>query len=134
MKTLRQWLSGFLLLLAAGSLSAQAAPESYSFTLQQRKPDLTLMRDLADIEETSEPCPGGVESVRSWYGLRDRDGLFVRDFQTCYNDVRKIGERGRVSRMTAGGETRIANMNRRGIRADKDHVLDLLCAPSVVLE
>jgi len=63
---------------------------AWIITLQQRKPDLTLMRDLADIEETSEPCPGGTESVRSWYGLRDREGYFVRDFQICYSDVRKI--------------------------------------------
>jgi hypothetical protein len=63
---------------------------AWILTLQQRKPDLILMRDLADIEQTSDPCPGSVEAVRSWYGLRDPDGLFVRDFHVCYNDVRKI--------------------------------------------
>lgn len=63
---------------------------AWILTLQQRKPDLVLMRDLAEIEQTSEPCPGSVEALRSWYGLRDPDGLFVRDFHVCYNDVRKI--------------------------------------------
>jgi hypothetical protein len=63
---------------------------AWILTLQQRKPDLILMRDLAEIEQTSEPCPGSAEAVRSWYGLRDPDGLFVRDFHVCYNDVRKI--------------------------------------------
>ncbi|KAM0706490.1 hypothetical protein Q7P35_005817 [Cladosporium inversicolor] len=63
---------------------------AYILTLQQRKPDLILMRDLAEIEQTSEPCPGSVESIRSWYGLRDPEGYFVRDFHVCYNDVRKI--------------------------------------------
>jgi hypothetical protein len=63
---------------------------AWILTLQQRKPDLILMRDLAEIEQTSEPCPGSAEALRSWYGLRDPDGLFVRDFHVCYNDVRKI--------------------------------------------
>ena len=63
---------------------------AYILTLQQRQPDLVLMHDLADIEQTSEPCPGGAEALRSWYGLRDPDGLYVRDFHICYSDVRKI--------------------------------------------
>jgi hypothetical protein len=63
---------------------------AWILTLQQRKPDLILMHDLAEIEQTSEPCPGGAEALRSWYGLRDPDGLYVRDFHICYSDVRKI--------------------------------------------
>ncbi|TKA83416.1 hypothetical protein B0A55_00362 [Friedmanniomyces simplex] len=63
---------------------------AWLLTLQQHRTDLTLLRDLADIEETSEPCPGGTEAVRSWYGLRDREGYFVKDFHICYSDVRKI--------------------------------------------
>jgi len=63
---------------------------AWILTLQQRKPDLVLMRDLADIEQSSDPCPGDAEALRSWYGLRDPDGLFVRDFHICYSDVRKI--------------------------------------------
>jgi hypothetical protein len=51
---------------------------------------LVLLKDIADIEETSAPCPGAIETVQSWYGLRDTDGLFVRDFHICYGDVRKI--------------------------------------------
>lgn len=63
---------------------------AWLLTLQQQRTDLTLLQDVADIEETSTPCPGGVESVTNWYGLRDPDGLFVRDFHLCYGDVRKI--------------------------------------------
>jgi len=63
---------------------------AWLLTLQQNRMDLTLLRDLAEIESTSQPCPGGHEAVRSWYGLRDTDDLFVRDFHVCYNDVRKI--------------------------------------------
>lgn len=59
-------------------------------TLQQQRTDLALLQDIADIEDTSTPCPGGVESIQNWYGLRDPDGLFVRDFHLCYGDVRKI--------------------------------------------
>ncbi|KAK6430653.1 hypothetical protein LTR95_013191 [Oleoguttula sp. CCFEE 5521] len=63
---------------------------AWLLTLQQRKFDLHLMRDLAEIEESSEPCPGEDEAVQSWHGLRDADGLFVRNFHICYADVRKI--------------------------------------------
>lgn len=63
---------------------------AWLLTLHQQKPDLTLLRDLASIEETSEPCPGAQSGVRTWFGLRDPDGLFVRDFQVCYTDVRKV--------------------------------------------
>lgn len=63
---------------------------AWLLTLQQQRTDLTLLKDLAEIEETSEPCPGGHEDVRSWYGLRDDEGLFVRHFHICYADVRKI--------------------------------------------
>jgi len=63
---------------------------AWLLTLQQQRTDLTLLKDLADMEETSEPCPGSHEAVRSWYGLRDNEGLFVRDFHICYSDVRKI--------------------------------------------
>ncbi|KAK0366304.1 hypothetical protein LTS02_007037 [Friedmanniomyces endolithicus] len=62
---------------------------AWLLTLQQHRTDLTLLRDLADIEATSEPCPGGTEATRSWYGLRDREGYFVKDFHICYSDVRK---------------------------------------------
>lgn len=63
---------------------------AWLLTLQQQRTDLTLLKDIADIEETSAPCPAGVETVMNWYGLRDLDGLFVRDFHLCYGDVRKI--------------------------------------------
>ncbi|PIB01423.1 hypothetical protein CB0940_01829 [Cercospora beticola] len=63
---------------------------AWLLTLQQHRTDLTLLQDIADIEETSAPCPGGIQSVQNWYGLRDPDGLFVRDFHLCYGDVRKI--------------------------------------------
>ncbi|KAI5371044.1 hypothetical protein Slin14017_G019230 [Septoria linicola] len=63
---------------------------AWLLTLQQHRTDLTLLQDIADIEETSAICPGGIETVQNWYGLRDPDGLFVRDFHLCYGDVRKI--------------------------------------------
>lgn len=63
---------------------------AWLLTLQQQRTDLTLLQDIADIQETSAVCPGGVKSVQNWYGLRDPDGLFVRDFHLCYGDVRKI--------------------------------------------
>ncbi|KAK3623505.1 hypothetical protein LTR22_024355 [Elasticomyces elasticus] len=63
---------------------------AWLLTLQQQRTDLTLMRDLTDIDEANEPCPGGVEAVRSWYGLRDREGYYVKDFHICGSDVRKI--------------------------------------------
>ncbi|KAM3415991.1 hypothetical protein BST61_g9479 [Cercospora zeina] len=63
---------------------------AWLLTLQQHRTDLTLLQDIADIEETSAPCPGGIQSAQNWYGLRDPDGLFVRDFHLCYGDVRKI--------------------------------------------
>ncbi|KAK5116090.1 hypothetical protein LTR85_009372 [Meristemomyces frigidus] len=63
---------------------------AWLLTLQQQRTDLTLLKDLIDIEETSEPCPGHHDAVRSWYGLRDNEGYFVRDFHICYADVRKI--------------------------------------------
>ncbi|KAK6396144.1 hypothetical protein LTR65_010254 [Meristemomyces frigidus] len=63
---------------------------AWLLTLQQHRTDLTLLRDLVEIDETSEPCPGHHEAVRSWYGLRDNEGYFVPDFHICYTDVRKI--------------------------------------------
>ena len=64
---------------------------AWLLTLQQQRTDLNLLKDLADIEETSpETCPGKHEAVRSWFGLRDSDGLFVKNFFICYSDVRKI--------------------------------------------
>ncbi|EME49654.1 hypothetical protein DOTSEDRAFT_68435 [Dothistroma septosporum NZE10] len=63
---------------------------AWLLTLQQQRTDLGLLKDVAEIESTTEPCPGSIESVRSWYGLRDPDGLFVRDFHICFGDVRKV--------------------------------------------
>ncbi|KAK5112017.1 hypothetical protein LTR62_004551 [Meristemomyces frigidus] len=63
---------------------------AWLLTLQQQRTDLQLLKDLVEIDESSEPCPGSQEAVRSWYGLRDSDGYFVRDFQICYTDVRKV--------------------------------------------
>ncbi|QIW97780.1 hypothetical protein AMS68_003298 [Peltaster fructicola] len=63
---------------------------AYLLTVQQRLADLQLFRDLADIDANSDPCPKGQEAVRVWYGLKDNEGLFVRDFQVCYTDVRKL--------------------------------------------
>ncbi|KAK3072961.1 hypothetical protein LTR53_005872 [Teratosphaeriaceae sp. CCFEE 6253] len=63
---------------------------AWLLTLQQQLADLRLLKDVAEIEESSEPCPGGTEAVRTWYGLQDNEGYYVKDFHLCYNDVRKI--------------------------------------------
>ncbi|KAK5175035.1 uncharacterized protein LTR77_000171 [Saxophila tyrrhenica] len=63
---------------------------AWLFTLQQQRTDLRLLEDLAEVEETSTPCPGDKLGSRTWYGLRDADGYFVKDFRICYSDVRKI--------------------------------------------
>lgn len=63
---------------------------AWLLTLQQQRPDLGLLKDVAEIESTTAPCPGSVPTAQSWYGLRDSEGLFVRDFHLCYGDVRKI--------------------------------------------
>ncbi|TKA32902.1 hypothetical protein B0A50_01128 [Salinomyces thailandicus] len=62
---------------------------AWLLTLQQQRTDLKLLKDLAEIDETHEPCPGAREAVRSWYGLRDDEGLFVRAFHICPTDVAK---------------------------------------------
>lgn len=48
------------------------------------------MKDMVDIDASDYPCSGSEEAVRPWHGVRDVHGLFVRDFQICYADVRKI--------------------------------------------
>lgn len=63
---------------------------AWLLTLQQQRTDLSLLKDVAEIESTTAPCPGSVQTAQSWYGLRDSEGLFVRDFHLCYGDVRKI--------------------------------------------
>ena len=63
---------------------------AWLLTLRQQRTDLDLLKDVAEIEETTAECPGHEPVVRSWYSLRDPDGLFVKDFHICYSDVRKI--------------------------------------------
>ena len=64
---------------------------AWLYTLQQQRTDLDLLKDVAKIEDSSDPpCPGDREVVRPWYGLRDPDGLFVKNFHVCYSDVRKV--------------------------------------------
>lgn len=63
---------------------------AWLLTLQQQRTDLALLKDVAEIEATTARCPGSVQTAQSWYGLRDSEGLFVRDFHLCYGDVRKI--------------------------------------------
>ncbi|WPH03336.1 Hypothetical protein R9X50_00621300 [Acrodontium crateriforme] len=63
---------------------------AWLLTLQQQRTELGLLKAFGDIDETTDTCPGSREAARSWYGLRDLDGLFVRDFHVCFNDVQKI--------------------------------------------
>ena len=64
---------------------------AYLLTLQQQRADLNLLKDIAEIEENHpEQCPSDTPAVRSWYGIRDAEGKFVKNFHICYSDVRKI--------------------------------------------
>ncbi|KXL48869.1 hypothetical protein M433DRAFT_62835 [Acidomyces richmondensis BFW] len=63
---------------------------AWLLTLQQQRTDLTLLKDMAEVEETSDPCPGSNEALRAWYGVKDPEGLFVREFHICHADVRKL--------------------------------------------
>ncbi|KAF2724118.1 hypothetical protein K431DRAFT_218763 [Polychaeton citri CBS 116435] len=63
---------------------------AWLLTLERERTDLMLLRDMAEVDETSEPCAGSHQAVRSWYGLRDPEGYFVRNFHVCYSDIRKI--------------------------------------------
>lgn len=60
-------------------------------TIQRQRADLNILKDLAEVEENHpESCPGDEAAIRSWYGIRDADGKFIKNFHICYNDVRKI--------------------------------------------
>nr|POE90593.1 hypothetical protein CFP56_60206 [Quercus suber] len=63
---------------------------AWLLTLQWQRTNLAMLKDLADIEETGDQCLGTAEGSRSWYGLRDNEGIFIRNFYVCYSDVRKI--------------------------------------------
>ena len=63
---------------------------AWLLTLQQQRSDLNLLKDISAIEESTAPCPGDRAAALSWYGLRDSEGMFLRNFRICYSDVRKI--------------------------------------------
>jgi hypothetical protein len=64
---------------------------AWLLTIQQERADLNLLKDIAEFEESHpEQCPGDASAVRTWYGIRDSDGVFVKNFYICYSDVRKI--------------------------------------------
>lgn len=63
---------------------------AFLLTLQRERSDLGYLKDLADIDRTTNACPGNQEDYGPWYGLRDADNYFIRDFRVCYADVRKL--------------------------------------------
>ena len=63
---------------------------AWNLTLQRRKSDLSLVKEIAHIEETSERCSGSAPQARIWFGIRNCDYEFVPGFQVCHCDVRKI--------------------------------------------
>ena len=63
---------------------------AFLLTIQRDRPDLSYLKDLADIDRTTNACPGNQEDWGPWYGLRDADNFFIKDFRVCYADVRKI--------------------------------------------
>ena len=65
---------------------------AFLLTLQRGLSDLGLFKALADIDRTTNACPGNQEALGPWYGLRDNDNYFIKDFRVCWADVRKIEE------------------------------------------
>lgn len=63
---------------------------AFLLTLQRERSDLVYLKDLAEIDRTTSACPGNQEDYGPWYGLRDSDNFFIRNYCVCYADVRKI--------------------------------------------
>ena len=63
---------------------------AWLLTLERKRGDLVLLKEIAEIDKSTEACPGVVEESGPWFGLRDADGYYIQDFRVCYNDVRKI--------------------------------------------
>ena len=63
---------------------------AWLLTLQQQRTDFTLLKYLAEIQATGDDCPGAREEARSWYGITDDEGHFVRHFHVCHSDVQRV--------------------------------------------
>lgn len=63
---------------------------AYLLSVQERLPNLKLMKELADIDGECDPCPGHQMAIRTWHGLRDDQGLYVRNFTICQADIMKL--------------------------------------------
>nr|POE96408.1 hypothetical protein CFP56_56458 [Quercus suber] len=100
---------------------------AWLLTLQWQRTNLALLKDIASIDETGDPCLGIGDGFRSWYGLRDSQGNFVWDFYVCYSDVRKIerllptlsGMFVRMPQPISGEKHRCAVGNTKGDRFQK---------------
>ncbi|KAK0316644.1 hypothetical protein LTR01_000394 [Friedmanniomyces endolithicus] len=91
---------------------------AWLLTLQQHRTDLTLLRDLADIEATSEPCPGGTEATRSCDVRKTErllptlSGFFVRLPQRYSHGMYTCGIRAEGNRFSAYLDALIATHER----------------------
>ncbi|KAF2141209.1 uncharacterized protein K452DRAFT_228784 [Aplosporella prunicola CBS 121167] len=64
---------------------------AWELTLEQQRPDLSLIRALASITHTEPECPDTRETHRVWYGLpRPYDDAPISNLHICQADVRTL--------------------------------------------
>jgi hypothetical protein len=63
---------------------------AWLLTLKRQRPDLDLLYGLNAISAAEPECPGPMEAVGTWYGLKDDKGNFLPNFSVCPGDRKKI--------------------------------------------
>lgn len=64
---------------------------AWLLTRQERRRDLKLFYELAEVSDTTALCVGKHEAIRKWHSVPDPDnGLPVRNFDVCIHCVRSI--------------------------------------------
>ena len=64
---------------------------AWLLTLKEQRHDLQMFYGLANVARTIQPCLGKHEAVRQWHSVIDpRFGAPVRDFNVCYNCVKRM--------------------------------------------
>jgi hypothetical protein len=64
---------------------------AWLLTRKERRRDLQLIYDLAEVSETSPLCVGKHETVRRWHSILDPDtGKPIRNFDVCVHCVKSI--------------------------------------------
>ncbi len=64
---------------------------AWLLTRKERRRDLNLMSNLANIAATTDPCMGKYEAVRKWYSIADpHTGHPIRNFDVCLSCVKSI--------------------------------------------